>query len=66
MSINTKIMNNTESKGNWNGGKLKQNFAILTDKNLLLVESKEDGLMSKLQVKLGRAKEKFYKLLELV
>jgi uncharacterized protein YjbJ (UPF0337 family) len=66
MSINTKIMNNTESKGNWNGEKLKKNFAILTDKNLLLIESKEDGLMSKLQVKLGRAKEKFYNLLELV
>ena len=48
-SVNDKI------KGNWNElkGKLKQQYADLTDNDLLYVEGKEDELHGRLQQKLG-------------
>ncbi len=52
-------MNNlTELKGNWNEtkGKLKQKFAMLTDNDLLLIEGKQDELIGRLQIKLGKTK----------
>jgi len=52
-------MNKLEAKGNWNAiaGKLKQKFAILTDDDLLFTEGKEDELLGRLQIKLGKTKE---------
>ena len=53
-------MNNLiELKGNWNEtkGKLKQKFAMLTDDDLLFVKGKQDELLGRLQVKLGKTKE---------
>lgn len=53
------MKNLTELEGNWNEtkGKLKQQFASLTDNDLLLVEGKKDELLGRLQVKLGKSKE---------
>ncbi len=46
-------------KGNWNvmKGKLKQQYADLTDNDLLFEEGKEDELFGRLQSKLGKSKE---------
>ena len=59
------MKNQIELKGNWNEvkGKLKQQFAILTDDDLLLIEGKEDELLGRLQVKLGKTKEAVRKLI---
>jgi uncharacterized protein YjbJ (UPF0337 family) len=53
-------------KGNWNevAGKLKQQFANLTDDDLLFQEGKEEELLGKLQKKLGKTKEEVKKLIE--
>ena len=55
----------TELKGNWNEtkGKLKQKYAMLTDNDLLLVEGKQDELLGRLQVKLGKTKEEIHALI---
>jgi uncharacterized protein YjbJ (UPF0337 family) len=52
-------MNSTEVKGNWNEikGKLKQNFAELTDNDLMFEEGQKDEMIGKLQIKLGKTKE---------
>ncbi|NSL87234.1 CsbD family protein [Chitinophaga sp. Mgbs1] len=46
-------------KGNWNEfkGKLKQQYADLTDDDLLYVEGKEDELLGRIQKKTGKTKE---------
>ena len=46
-------------KGNWNEmkGKIKQQFANLTDDDLLYEEGKEDELYGRLQRKTGHTKE---------
>lgn len=58
-------MNTTEFKGNWNEakGKLKQQFAMLTDNDLLLVEGKHDEIIGRLQIKLGKTKEEIQKIM---
>ena len=57
---------NDKIKGNWNEmkGKLKQQYASLTDNDLLYVEGKEDQLIGRLQEKLGQSKEQVNSLLE--
>jgi len=59
------MKNLTELKGNWNEikGKLKQKFAMLTDNDLLLVEGKQDELLGRLQLKLGKTKEEIHQLI---
>ena len=59
------MKNLTELKGNWNEtkGKLKQQFAMLTDDDLLLVEGKQDEMLGRLQIKLGKTKEEVQKLI---
>jgi uncharacterized protein YjbJ (UPF0337 family) len=59
------MANTTELKGNWNEqkGKLKQKFATLTDDDLLFAEGKQDEMFGKIQIKLGKTKEEFHKLL---
>lgn len=51
------MINTTELKGNWNElkGKLKQQFANLTDDDLLLQEGREDEMLGNLQIKLGKS-----------
>ena len=58
-------MNTTELKGDWEvqKGKLKQKFAMLTDNDLLLVEGKQDEMLGRLQIKLGKTKEEIVKLI---
>jgi uncharacterized protein YjbJ (UPF0337 family) len=58
-------MNTTEMKGNWNEqkGKLKQQFATLTDDDLMFAEGKKDEMLGKLQVKLGKSKEELHKII---
>lgn len=50
---------NDKIKGNWNElkGKLKQQYANLTDNDLLYVEGKEDELHGRLQKSLGKTKD---------
>ena len=52
-------MNTTEIKGNWNEikGKLKQEYADLTDDDLLYEEGKEDELYGRIQKKIGKTKD---------
>ena len=58
-------MNTTELKGNWNEqkSKLKQKFALLTDNDLMYEEGKKEEMLAKLQIKLGKTKEEFHKIL---
>ena len=48
-------MNKLQIKGNWNEvkGKLKQQYAKLTDDDLTYVEGKEDELLGRIQKRLG-------------
>jgi uncharacterized protein YjbJ (UPF0337 family) len=59
-------MNTFIIKGNWNeiAGKLKQQFATLTDDDLLLSEGKQEELMGRLQIKLGKTKEELQTLIK--
>jgi len=59
------MTNTTELKGDWNQmkGKLKQKFAMLTDDDLLFVEGKKDEMLGKIQVKVGKTKEEFEKII---
>ena len=58
-------MNTTEVKGNWNDqkGKLKQQFAMLTDNDLLFAEGKKEEMFGRLQTKLGKTKEELHKII---
>lgn len=59
------MTNLTQLKGNWNEtkGKLKQQYAMLTDDDLLLVEGKQDEMLGRLQAKLGKTKEELHELI---
>ena len=58
-------MNTTEIKGNWNEfkGKMKQQFADLTDDDLLFEEGKEDELYGRIQQKVGKTKDEVKKMI---
>jgi len=58
-------MKKTELEGNWKEkkGKLKQKFAILTDNDLMFAEGKKEEMFGKLQIKLGKTKEEFQKII---
>ncbi|MBP6671854.1 MAG: CsbD family protein [Bacteroidetes bacterium] len=58
-------MNTLSIKGNWNeiAGKLKQQYANLTDDDLLFKEGKEEELFGRLQQKLGTTKEELRKII---
>ncbi|HMC98038.1 MAG TPA: CsbD family protein [Flavobacteriales bacterium] len=57
---------NDKIKGNWNQlkGKLKQQYANLTDNDLLYVEGKEDELHGRLQERLGKTKDEVDSLID--
>ncbi|NEM98296.1 CsbD family protein [Pontibacter burrus] len=52
--------------GSWDDvkGQLKQNYAELTDEDLMYAEGKEDELFGRLQIKLGKTKEDIVKLID--
>lgn len=52
--------------GNWNEmkGKLKQQYAELTDDDLLYVEGKEEELYGRLQQRLGKTRAEVEKIIE--
>lgn len=52
-------MDNLRIKGNWNEikGKLKQEYADLTDDDLTYAEGKEDELLGRLQKRTGKTKD---------
>jgi uncharacterized protein YjbJ (UPF0337 family) len=58
-------MNSLIIKGNWNevSGKLKQQYANLTDDDLLFEKGKEKELLGRLQNKLGKTKEDLRKII---
>lgn len=55
-----------EIKGNWDEkkGKLKQQFAILTDNDLLFLKGKENELLGRLEKKLGKKKDEIRSIIE--
>jgi uncharacterized protein YjbJ (UPF0337 family) len=58
-------MNTLSMKGSWKetAGKLKQQFANLTDDDLLFKEGKDEELLGRLQQKLGKTKEEVRNLI---
>lgn len=58
-------MNMLSMKGSWKetSGKLKQQFANLTDDDLLFKEGKDEELLGRLQQKLGKTKEEVRNLI---
>lgn len=60
------VMNKLQIKGNWNElkGKLKQEYADLTDDDLTYAEGKEDELLGKLQQRTGETQENIIKKID--
>lgn len=63
--VETPSSNKLWWKGNWNvaQGKLKQQYADLTDDDLLYAEGKEEELYGRLQKKLGKTRAEVEKML---
>lgn len=61
-------MDTLQIKGKWNEikGRLKQQYADLTDDDLLYQEGEEDRLIGKLQQKLGKTRDEVIKMLRSV
>lgn len=61
-------MNKLQMKGTWNEvkGKLKQQYGILTDDDLVFLVGKEDELFGRLQNRLSKTKEEVRKLIETI
>lgn len=59
-------MNKLTWKGRWNElkGNVKQQYADLTDDDLLYQEGKEDELLGKLQKRTGKSKEEVERWLD--
>lgn len=57
--------NTTGMKDNWNETKkiLKKKFAMLTDNDLLFTEGKQDEMLARIQLKLGKTKEEIQKVI---
>lgn len=53
-------------KGNWNElkGKIKQQYADLTDDDLMYEEGQDDELLGRIQKKTGKTKEDLAKWIE--
>ncbi len=50
---------------NWNEikGKIKQEFSILTDKDVMLIEGKQDELFARLEKKLKKSKAELQEII---
>lgn len=55
-----------KAKGNWNEikGKIKQQYASLTDDDLTYEEGKEDEMLGRIQKKTGHSKEEIKKWID--
>lgn len=55
-----------EIKGNWTElkGKIKQKFAALMDDDMLFSEGKQNEILGRLQVKLGKTKEEMLAIIK--
>lgn len=53
------MINETELTGEWNvqKDKLKKQYAVLTDTDLLFETGKKDEMLGNLQIRLGKTKE---------
>jgi uncharacterized protein YjbJ (UPF0337 family) len=60
------MIKSIQGKANWNYQKrrLKEEFAILTDDDLLYEQGKKDEMLEKIQIKLGKTKEELDKIVE--
>jgi uncharacterized protein YjbJ (UPF0337 family) len=58
--------NSTELQGDWDElkGKLKKEYAELTDDDLLYEEGKDDELWGRIQQKIGKTKKEIMSLFE--
>ncbi len=58
--------NSTELRGEWNEfkGKLKQQYADLTDDDLTYEEGKEDEMWGRIEKKVGKAKKEILSLFQ--
>ena len=58
-------MNSKLAKGSWNEhkGKLKQKFAELTDNDLMFAEGKQEEMIGRLQIKLGKTREELHRII---
>ena len=58
-------MSNSLVKGNWNEhkGRLKQKFAELTDNDLMFTEGKQEEMIGRLQIKLGKTREELHRII---
>jgi hypothetical protein len=56
-----KMMNTPEAKARWNyqKKKLREKFAVLTDKDLHYTEGKRHEMLRRVQLKLGKTREEF-------
>lgn len=54
-----------ELQGDWSETKmkLKQKFAMLTNSDVLLIEGKQEEMLARLQIKLGKTKEELRKII---
>ena len=59
------MKNLTELMGDWAQlkAKMKQQYASLTDDDLMLVEGKNEELKGRLQSRLGKSKEEVHKII---
>jgi uncharacterized protein YjbJ (UPF0337 family) len=60
------MTNTTELKGDWKiqKAKLKQKFAVLTDNDLMYETGKQEEMLGKLQVILGKTRSDLRKIIE--
>jgi uncharacterized protein YjbJ (UPF0337 family) len=58
-------MQRIEITGNWNTQKvkLKKQFPMLNDKDLIFAEGEKEEMLRKLQAKMGKTDEEFQKIL---
>ena len=56
----------TAIKGNWNElkGKLKKEYANLTDDDFLYLDGEKDMMFGRLQLKLGKTKEELQSIMD--
>jgi uncharacterized protein YjbJ (UPF0337 family) len=55
-----------KAKGNWNEikGKIKKQYATITDDDLLYQEGKDDELLGRIQKKTGKTKDQVIKWID--
>ena len=65
VNIQPVMKDTTELHVDWNKTKekLKQKFAMLNEKDVLLAEGKQDEMLARLQIKLGKTKEELLKII---